>query len=106
MHQSFVSTAPPRPWNSGAFNVSLFKALLKDRYLLGQICGKFLVKSPGSPEAGNNMGQQLGVVLIKNKKGLEFLHLYKNVLMKIIRIDMTMYWQKIKTPALPGLVRG
>ena len=32
MHQSFVSTAPPRPWNSGAFNVSVFKALLKARY--------------------------------------------------------------------------
>ena len=62
MHQSFVSTAPQGTGNSGAFNVSVLSPALR-----GQICGKIPAKSPGSPETGNNVEQQLGVVLMKNK---------------------------------------
>ena len=41
MHQSFVSPDPSEPGNSGAFNFSIFKALLKALH-----CGaKFVVKS-------------------------------------------------------------
>ena len=68
MHQLFASSAPIGPGNSGAFNFSNFKALLKARHVLwGQICVKFPAKSPGSPEADNNGEQLLGVVLMKLK---------------------------------------
>ena len=41
MHQSFVVPAPTGPWNSGAFNFLVFKALLNALH-----CGdKFMVKS-------------------------------------------------------------
>ena len=41
MHQSFVVPAPTEPGNSGAFNFSVFKALLNPLH-----CGdKFMVKS-------------------------------------------------------------
>ena len=52
-----VSTASG---NSGAFNISGLKAALR-----GHICGKIPTKSPGSPEADNNMEQQLVVILMK-----------------------------------------
>ena len=42
MHQSFVTPAPSRPRNSGAFNFSIFKALLKALHCRA----KFVVKSP------------------------------------------------------------
>ena len=50
-----------------AFNFSIFKAPLKARHCGGQIYSKIPTKSPGSPEADNNVEQQLGVVLIKLK---------------------------------------
>ena len=63
----------PRPLqgldDSGAFNFSVFKSPAKSPVLLGQICGKIPAKSPGSQGAGNNVEQQLGVVLMKNKRG-------------------------------------
>ena len=62
MHQSFVSPAPPGPGNGGAFNFSFCKARLPSK-----ICGKIPAKSPGSPEADNNVEQQLRVVLMKLK---------------------------------------
>ena len=42
MHQSFVASAPSGPRNSGAFNFSIFKALLKALHCQA----KFVVKSP------------------------------------------------------------
>ena len=42
MHQSFVAPAPSGPRNSGAFNFSIFKALLKALHCRA----KFVVKSP------------------------------------------------------------
>ena len=42
MHQSFVAPAPSGPRNSGAFNFSIFKALLKALHCRS----KFVVKSP------------------------------------------------------------
>ena len=42
MHQSFVAPAPSGPRNSGAFNFSIFKALLKAPHCRA----KFVVKSP------------------------------------------------------------
>ena len=42
MHQSFVAPAPSGPRNSGAFNFSIFKALLKALHCRA----KFLVKTP------------------------------------------------------------
>ena len=69
MHQSFVSMAPPGPGNSGAFIFSIFKALLKARQCKVRYVVKSLLKAPAPPEAGNNVEQQLGVVLIKNKRG-------------------------------------
>ena len=42
MHQSFVAPAPSGPRNSGAFNFSFFKALLKALHCRA----KFVVKSP------------------------------------------------------------
>ena len=59
-HQSFVSSAPLGPGNSGAFNFSIFKFQI----------GKILIipaKSPDSLEADNNVEQQLGVVLMELK---------------------------------------
>ena len=42
---------------------------------------KSLLKAPGSPEADNNVEQQLGVVLVKKimREGLEFLHVHVQV---------------------------
>ena len=42
MHQSFVAPAPLGPRNSGAFNFSIFKAVLKALHCRA----KFVVKSP------------------------------------------------------------
>ena len=42
MHQSFVAPSPSGPRNSGAFNFSIFKALLKALHCRA----KFVVKSP------------------------------------------------------------
>ena len=42
MHQSFEAPAPSGPRNSGAFNFSIFKALLKALHCRA----KFVVKSP------------------------------------------------------------
>ena len=68
MHQSFVSPAPLGPGNSGAFfNFSIFKARLKARHCGARFIVKIPAKSPGSPEADNNLEQQLGVVLVKLK---------------------------------------
>ena len=67
MHQSFASSAPPGPGNSGDFNFSIFKARLKARHCKN--FGKTPAKSPGSPGADNNVEQQLGVVLMKLKHG-------------------------------------
>ena len=65
MNQSFVSPAPPGPGNGGAFNFSFFKARVKAPP--GKISGKIPAISPGSPEADNNVEQQLRVVLMKLK---------------------------------------
>ena len=58
MHQSFVAPAPSGPRNSGAFNFSIFKALLKAL----QCRAKFVVKSPlKAPALGDDK------IKIKNK---------------------------------------
>ena len=69
MHQSFVSPAPPGPGNGGAFNFSFFKARVKARHRRARFVVKIPAKSPGSPEADNNVEQQLRVVLMKLKHG-------------------------------------
>ena len=82
MHRSFVCTAPPGSGNSGAFSFSVFKAPLKARH-----CGVRFVVRP----AGNNVEQQLGVVLMKNKRGeaLEFLNINVKAHLQIIKIRTT-----------------
>ena len=47
MHQSFVAPAPSGPRTSGAFNFSIFKALLKALHCRA----KFVVKSPSKAPA-------------------------------------------------------
>ena len=56
-----------------AFIVSVFLSPAKIPAFPGHICGKMLAKGPGSPEAGNNMEQQLVVVLMKTE-GVDFRH--------------------------------
>ena len=68
MHQSFASPAPPGPGNSGAFNFSIFKARLKARHCRARVLVKPLLEAP-APGADNNVEQQLGVVLMKLKRG-------------------------------------
>ena len=58
---------PQGPGNSGVFNFSVCKALLKARHCWVRFCGKIPAKSPGSTKADNNVEQQLGVVLMKKK---------------------------------------
>ena len=58
--QSFVSTTPLGPGNSGAF-----KARIKAQQGGVIFCGEIPAKSHGSPEADNYMEQQL-VVVLKN----------------------------------------
>ena len=71
IHQSFGSTAPLRPGNSGAFN-------LKARHCGGKFVVKFLV-------ADNNKEQQLEVVSDEKdiKDGLEFLNVNVQVHLQI-----------------------
>ena len=66
MLQSFVAMAPPGPGNSErlAFNFSVFKALLKAQHCGVRFVVKSLLKAPG-----NNVEQQLGVAIMKNKRG-------------------------------------
>ena len=57
MHQSFVVPVPTGPGNSGAFNFSVFKALLNalhfgDKFIV-------LLKAPAPPEVDNNEEQQM-----------------------------------------------
>ena len=58
MHQSFVSTAPLGPGISGAFNFSIFKALLKALLSGAKIVVKSLLKAPALP----------GLTIMKNNK--------------------------------------
>ena len=46
MHQSFVSLAPLGPGNSGAYNLSIFKAPLKARHCGARDLVKFLLNAP------------------------------------------------------------
>ena len=63
MHQSFVSKDPMGPWKSGAFNFSIFEALLK--------------ATP--PDAGNDEEQQLRVCDEKvYGRGLNFCMYFAN----------------------------
>ena len=55
LHQSFVSPAPIGPGNSGAFNFSIFKALVKARHCGVRFVVKSLVKAP-APRGLNIMG--------------------------------------------------
>ena len=56
MHQSFVV---PGPGNSGAFNFSVFKALLNALHCGDKFIIKSLLKSPRPPEIDNNEEQQM-----------------------------------------------
>ena len=46
MHQSFVAPAPFGPRNSGAFNFSIFKALLKALHCRAKFVVKSSLKAP------------------------------------------------------------
>ena len=54
MHQSFVVMARTGPGNSGAFNFSIFKALLNALHCGDTFMVKSLQKAPAPPEADNN----------------------------------------------------
>ena len=57
-HSAFVSTAPTGPGISGAFNFSIFKALLKAMLSRAKIMVKSLLKAPTLP----------GLTIMKNNK--------------------------------------
>ena len=46
IHQSFVAPAPSGPRNSGAFNFSIFKVLLKALHCRAKFVVKSLLKAP------------------------------------------------------------
>ena len=59
MHQSFVVPAPTGPGNSGAFNFSVFKALLNALHCGDKFMVKSLLKAPAPTEVDNNDEQQM-----------------------------------------------
>ena len=71
MHQSFVSTAPSGPGISGAFNFSIFKALLKALHSGAKIVVKSLLKAPARG-ADNNEEQQMTWIIWINFPRLSF----------------------------------
>ena len=59
MHQSFVVQAPMGPGNSGAFNFSVFKALLNALHCGDKFIVKSLLKAPAPAEVDNNDDKQM-----------------------------------------------
>ena len=59
MHQSFIVPAPKGPGNSGAFNFSVFKALLNALHCGDKFMVKSQLKAPNPTEVDNNEEQQM-----------------------------------------------
>ena len=57
MHQSFVVMGPAGPGNSGAFNFSVFKALLNALHCEDKFMVKSVLKAP-PPEVSNTTEEQ------------------------------------------------